>query len=111
MKEAYENKGSSLVLRLHKDFYPREVIIQASYVKLEKFYIYLDQDEDYYLVDLRYKEESKNNKNELEGAVKEFLDELIEARSYLDQLKRSAELRQTILERALLSQQDFKRDE
>lgn len=100
MKTSFEMHGDEVILKINKNIYPKEVILQATYVKLDEFYFLIDEDENYFLVSIKYKEES----GDLERAAYEFFDELIESASYLDQLKRTSELRQTILERALLTQ-------
>jgi len=107
MKGAFEITPNSVVVKLNKNFYPREVLIQASYVKLEEFYIYLDEEGEYFLVELRFKDSQHKSKTDFENAANSFLDELVEAHSYINQMKKSSDLRQIILERALLSQEDI----
>ena len=102
MKNNFTIEGNEAVLKINKNIYPKEVLVQACYVKLENFYFLIDEEGEYYLISMRYKEEHKDN--DLKRAAHEFFDELIESQSYIDQLKRTSEIRQTILERALLSQ-------
>jgi His-Xaa-Ser system protein HxsD len=102
MKSNFKIKDNTAIIKINKNIYPKEVLIQATYVKLDKFYFLIDEDENYYIVSMKYKE--KNEKNNLEKAVFEFFDELIESQSYLDQLKRTSKIREIILERALLGQ-------
>lgn len=100
MKTNFTIDGDEAIIKINKNIYPKEVIVQATYVKLDKFYFLIDEDENYFIVSMRFKEE----KGDLKNAIYEFFDELIESASYLDQLKRTSEIRQTILEKALLTQ-------
>lgn len=104
MKSSFEITSDEVTIKINKNIYPKEVIIQATYVKLENFYFLIDEDKDYFLVSMKFKDKTNNNSENLTKAVYEFFDELIESQSYLDQLKRTTELRQIILEKALLSQ-------
>ena len=88
------------LLKSIKKIYPKEVLIQAAYIKIEKYYILIDKDENYFIVTLKKKDESELK----EDSVYEFFDEIIESQSYLDQLERTSKLREIILEKALLSQ-------
>lgn len=103
MKTNFEINDGTVTIKINKDIYPKEVLIQASYVKLENFFFFLDQDQDYFIVNMKFKEKKGTN-TELETAVYEFFDELIESQSYLDQLKRTSKIREIILEKALLGQ-------
>lgn len=103
MQKNYSLKGGIATLKLNKSVYPKQVLTQSCYVKLDDFYFLVDQGEEYYIIDMKPKKKMKNE--ELEEAVLAFFDELIESQSYIDQLKRTSEIRQTILERALLTQQ------
>lgn len=102
MKTKFEIKDNIATIKINKNIYPKEVLIQASYVKLDEFYFLLDENENYFIVNLKYKERKKTN--DLEKAVYEFFDELIESQSYLDQLQRTSKIREIILEKALIRQ-------
>ena len=104
MKSNFEILETEAILKINKNIYPKEVIIQATYVKLENFYFLIDEEEGYFIISMKFKEKENNTKENLERAVYEFFDELIESQSYLDQLKRTTDLRQIILEKALLAQ-------
>ena len=104
MQQHFTIHDDKLVLTLNKEIYPKEVIIQATYVKLENYYFLIDADETYFYVYIKPKQSL--SEEEMERAAYEFFEELVESQSYLDQLKRTKEIRQTILERALLTQQD-----
>jgi len=102
MNSNFEIKDNIAIIKINKEIYPKEVLIQASYIQLEKYYILIDKDKDYFIVSLKFKEENENN--DLEKAVFEFFDELIEAQSYLNQIQRTSKIREVILEQALLGQ-------
>ena len=104
MKSGFEIKNDEVIIKINKNIYNKEVLIQATYVKLEDFYFLIDEEDDYFLILMKYKERIENTKENLEKAVYEFFDELIESESYLNQLTRTTNLRQIILEKALLSQ-------
>lgn len=104
MKSNFEILSDEAILKINKNIYPKEVIIQTTYVKLENFYFLIDEEEGYFIISMKFKEKQNNTKENLERAVYEFFDELIESQSYIDQLKRTTDLRQIILEKALLAQ-------
>ena len=104
MKSNFEILETEAILKINKNIYPKEVIIQATYVKLENFYFLIDEEERYFVISMKFKEKEQNTNENLQRAVYEFFDELIESQSYLDQLKRTSDLRQIILEKALLAQ-------
>lgn len=101
VKSSFEVVGDEVILKVNREIYSKEVVVQATYVLLEKFYFLIDCDESYWIVSLKVREDCDV---ELESSVYLFLDELIEAASYLDQMKNSSEIRQMILEKAILSQ-------
>ncbi len=103
MKNNYRVDGNEIIIRVNKNIYPKEVIIQTTYVMLEDFYFLIDEDDSNYVVYMKQKKDS-NLKGSFEDFVYSFFDELVESQSYLDQLKRTSAIRQTILEKALLSQ-------
>jgi len=104
MKSNFEIKDGEAILKINKNIYSKEIIVQATYVKLENYYFLIDEEDKYYIISIKYKNNELNIYQKLEFAIYEFLDELIEAQSYIDQLKRTTEIRQIILEKALLSQ-------
>ena len=102
MKNNFTIDGDEAILKINKNIYTKEVLVQACYVKLENFYFLIDEEGDNFVISMKYKEEDKDN--DLQKACYEFFDELLESQSYIDQLKRTSEIRQTILERALMTQ-------
>jgi len=100
-------KDKTLILKINKNIYSKKIITQTTYVLLDKYYFLIDEEEKYYIVQMKKKKETNNNNNNLSISEKDaniFLDELIESSSYLDQLERTSEIRQLILEKAILSQ-------
>ena len=87
-------------IKVNKKIYNKDVIMQTTYVLIEKYYFFVDLDEKNFIIEIRPKEE----KTIEEKDVLIFLDELIESSSYIDQLKRTSKTREIILEKALLSQ-------
>ncbi len=101
MKTNFEINGDECIIKINKNIYAKEIIVQTTYVLLDKFYFLIDCDEDYWIVSMKSKDE---NSVVCEKNVYEFFDELIESSSYLDQMKNTSEIRQMILERAILTQ-------
>lgn len=104
MKDNFQIKDGEATIKIKKSIYTKDVLLQATYVMLEDFYFLIDDENNDYIVYMSYKDESKNNESELKKGVYEFFDELIESASYIDQLKRTNDVRQTILQKALLEQ-------
>ena len=102
MKTNYEIEGDVAIIRINKNIYPKKVLIQATYVLIDEFYFLIDEDNESFIVNMKFKEDGQKEK--LEGAVFRFFDELIESQAYIDQLSRTSKLREIILERALLGQ-------
>ena len=102
MKTSYEIKDNTATIKINKNIYTKEVLMQTTYVKLEEFYFLIDEKDNYYIISMKYKEESEQNN--LEKAVYKFFDELIESQAYIDQLRRTSKTREIILERALIGQ-------
>ncbi len=88
------------IVKINREIYPKEVIMQTTYVLLEKYYFFVDLDKKNFIIEIRPKENSKIKEED----ILIFLDELIESSSYIDQLKRTGKIREIILEKALLSQ-------
>lgn len=108
MKKNFSIEKGVITLRVNRNIYTKEIIVQTCYVMLEKFYFLIDEEGDSYHVEMKPKEK----RDAKEEDAYSFFDELIESQSYLDQLKRTSEIRQTILERALLTQYvDEKKEE
>jgi len=92
------------IIKLKKEIYSKEVLIQTTYVLIEDYYFFIDLDEnENFIIEIRNKD---LNKEIFEKDIMIFFDELIESSSYIEQLKRSSKIRETILERALLSQKE-----
>ncbi|NQZ84927.1 MAG: hypothetical protein HRU03_04350 [Nanoarchaeales archaeon] len=100
MKTSFDIKDGEAIVRINKNIYSKEIIVQTTYVLLNKYYFLIDCDKDYWIVSIRPKEGDDISQK----SVYRFFDELIESSSYLDQMKNTSEIRQMILERAILTQ-------
>jgi len=101
MAENFIIENNIVTVKINKQIYSREVIMQTTYVLLEKYYFFIDLDSnENFEIQIRPKEKEKISKED----VLIFLDELIESSSYIDQLKRTSKTREIILEKALMSQ-------
>ncbi len=103
MKSNFEIVDNEAIIKINKEIYSKQVVVQTTYVLLDKFYFLIDCDDKNWIVSLKFKDED-NKENNLNDAVYGFFDELIESSSYLDQMKNTSEIRQLILEKAILSQ-------
>lgn len=102
MKKNYEIKNNELTLKINKNIYPKEVVIQTTYVLLDKYYFLIDEDKSNWLLFVKLKDlESEEN---LEDIALKIFDELIESSSYLNQLQKTSKIRQVLLEKALITQ-------
>jgi His-Xaa-Ser system protein HxsD len=108
MKDNFVIDNNESIITINKEIYSKEILIQATYVKLEELYFLIDVEDDNYIISLRFKDSKNNTKENLEKATLEFFDELIESASYLDQLKRSSKVREKILQAALLGSKEKK---
>ncbi len=101
MNTKFEINQDNIVIYINKNIYPKEVLIQTSYVKLDKYYFFIDENQTHYIMFVKEKEEITQDKEKI---VYEIFDELIESQSYLNQLERTNKTRELILEKALLGQ-------
>jgi His-Xaa-Ser system protein HxsD len=99
--ELNSNKNYARI-KISKEIYDKEVIIHATYVLLDKYYFLVDVDnkENNFIIHMWAKKENSLSKKD----VLSFFDELIETNSYLKQLENTKDLREILLERALLTQ-------
>jgi len=100
MNKNFEIKDNIAIVKVKKEIYSKEVIMQTTYVLLEKYYFFVDLDENNFIIEIRPKE----NNTIQEKDILILFDELIESSSYIDQLKRTSKTREIILEKALMSQ-------
>ncbi len=92
-------KGNSAEIRVDPKVYPLEAVYSAAYVFLDKAYFILDGDpKKEIIVNLEAKEKSMGEK-----VAKEFLNELINYADYITRAKQTKKLRETILQRALIT--------
>ncbi len=108
MKQNFKISDNESIITINKEIYSKEILIQATYVKLEDYFFLIDIEDDNYIISLKYKDNKMNTSENLEKATYEFFDELIESASYLDQLKRSSKVREKILQAALLGSKEKK---
>ena len=97
MQKNFKIENREANISINKNIYEKNTLLHATYVKLEKFYFLVDEDEKNYIISMRKKEGNIEEKD-----VLEFFDELIESAAYLEQLKKTSSIRQTILEKALI---------
>ena len=92
--------SKSKIIKLSKNIYVKESILKAAFVFSDKFYLYIDDDTDYFLI----KVESKN-KEENENVMldKDFVNEVIAQTVRYNIMQQTKNIRELILGRALAS--------
>ncbi len=87
-----------MLIQFSKELYEKEAIIKAAYFFTDKYYIELNVDETYYLVELNAKS------NQIEDDVKkEFTNEVLVQTTRLLIAKQTKNIREMIVGRALAS--------
>ncbi|MAE42724.1 His-Xaa-Ser system protein HxsD [Candidatus Woesearchaeota archaeon] len=96
--------GDSVILSINPKLYHLEVIYSASYVFLDKAYVFLDGDpEKEILVTLKPKENI-----DLEKLGGEFFNELVNYADYRTRAKQTQKIREVLLQRALFTNDPIK---
>lgn len=85
------------LFKFDKSLYSKEALLKAAYQFIDEFYIHLDSDEKYYLVEI----ESKIDKQYLE--YKEFENEILIQETRRIVLDKTSNLREIIFSRAMAS--------
>ena len=99
MENKIKIKNGSAVLSVNPRVYPLEAVYSAAYVFLDKAYMLLDGDpKKEILVELKPK-----SKEDLKKLGLEFFNELINYADYQKRAKQTKEIRETILQRALIT--------
>ena len=95
-----EKEGYAL-FSINPRIYPLDIIYSASYILMDKAYIFLDGDpEEEILVEIRKKEEIEED---LKQVVYAFNNELLNYAVYRKQSERNKKIRETILQKILLA--------
>ena len=91
-------RGRVMLLKLSKELYEKEAIIKAAYFFTDKYYIDLKVDENCYIVCLQPKHVDLE-----ENSEKEFMNEIIIQTTRLLISRRTKNIREMIIGRALAS--------
>ncbi len=95
-----------MIYRFKKELYPKDAIIKASYFFADDFFIALDSDEEYYVVNM----EAKNASIDLINIEKEFQNEVLAQTNRYIISTATKNIRELIIGRALASTMIDKRD-
>ncbi len=77
-KTRINTKDSEIVFSVHPKIYPKEVILKACYIIVDKVYVYIDAPKkDEFTISLKTK--TRSTKKQLEALRGEFLNELLNA--------------------------------
>jgi His-Xaa-Ser system protein HxsD len=88
------------VFSVNPKIYPLDIVYRAAYIMIDKAFIILDGDpEESIKIEIR----KKKQEQELHELVKEFNEELLNYSVYKVQSEKNAVLRETILQRVLLT--------
>lgn len=87
-----------MVYRFKKDIYPKEAIIKASYFFADKFFISLDADDTYYLINMTPKNNDKD-----QNVEREILNEVLAQTNRYIISTSTKNIREMIVGRALAS--------
>lgn len=105
-KLAINEENSYVLIYVNPKIYPLDVIYSAAYVFLDRAYILLDGDpKKEIIVELRFKEktEGKSKGKKLEKLGREFGNELLNYADYKQRAEKTKEIKQLLLQRALLT--------
>lgn len=97
-KEFQEEDKLDLQFKFNKSLYSKEALIKAAYNYIDDFYLHLDCDEEYFLVEMQ-----PRRKEQLCPTEKEFQNEMLiqETRRIVNE--RTSKLREMMYARALAS--------
>ena len=99
MEDNIKIEGDSVVLSINPRLYALETVYSAAYTFLDKAYVLLDGDpEKEILVSLK----SKSNED-LDKLGREFFNELVNYADYRERSKQTKEIREMLLQRALIT--------
>jgi His-Xaa-Ser system protein HxsD len=94
-----DEKENACIIKLNQKVYPLDVIYSAAYVFIDKAYIILDEDSKKN-ISVFLKPKKKMDLNELGG---EFYNELLNYAQYKTQAEKNKAIRETIIQRALIT--------
>jgi len=100
MKIIVNKAKGYLRLNLATELYSLATIYAASYVFLERSYVYLDKDSNGRIIIYLF---AKNKKDNLKRLGMDFCNELLNYAHYHTSLKANAEVMKTLIQRALFS--------
>ncbi len=94
-------EDNSIIVSLNPAIYPLDIILSASYIFTDEYYMLIDGDpKEELIVEIRPKERTKDKKK-LEKVAREFNNELINYANYALSAIRNQGLRQAIIERVM----------
>jgi len=100
-KSCTEVIGKIRTVHVNPKIYPLDVIYSAAYVFLDDFYIILDGDPEKRVIIKLFPKKTSNKDNE--DIEKKFHNELVNYAFYKKQGEKNADIRKSIIQRALLT--------
>ncbi len=96
-----------MIFKFSKELYPKSVLIKSAYNFTDRAYIHLDQNENYYLVEITYKDNASFD-------FQEFENEMLAQAARYEVYKQTKTIRQLTIARALAStvvEEEYQNDE
>ena len=89
-------KVKIMIFKFSKKLYPKTVLIKSAYSFTDRAYIHLDQDNEYYIVDITYKDDASFD-------FQEFENEMLAQTARYEVYRQTKEIRKLTVARALAS--------
>ncbi len=93
---------NTIKIEIDTKIYPLEAIYGASYVFIDRVYIFLDS-KKINKIEISFKGKKKNSKKQLENLVGEFMNELLNYTLRINLAKTNKKIREYIVEQALFT--------
>ena len=93
---------NTIKIGINTTVYPLEAIYGASYVFIDRVYIFLDSKKNNE-IEISFKGKKKNSKKQLENLVGEFMNELLNYTLRISLAKTNKKIREYIVEQALFA--------
>ncbi len=97
MEHTFKVTGSTVQFSVDTKVYPRIAILKTAYIFIEKYYIFLSMDSSSLLVDMKRKDKSSVDEQDVGNFYNELLNQLLRVQIY----QNTKNIRELIMARAL----------
>lgn len=101
--ESYCLNGDVGILKISSDIYSRDCVLNTAYTFLDRAYILVDRDQNYFLIELRPKDSEQQAGARISQLAGEFQNELLNQEIRKTVMNRTCNVRELILARAMYS--------